>query len=214
MTGGDKMELNCAKMDPKVLSYKIAVIENGFDINAGQDIDFNMTLEETVNYVSEFVDKRRKGCCFHASIFLMKLLHLIGLESELILTLEPTKLENGEVRIDKRASILLNDGGKYIVMNPIEDIEYFEEKGIFGGKRENEYIGGTTQLNGDKKGIHSKDGGNIPLEDFIQRYGHGTAWTVGSLFRPEFQTMTLDQLMNRAKIIDLKEYTENDQNIK
>jgi len=207
------MELNCIKMDPKVLSYKIAVIESGFDINAGQNIDQSMTLNKLVNYVADYVYSGKKGCCFHASVFLMKLLKIVGLDSELILTVEPTVLEDGTTRNDLRASVLLNDGGKYIVMNPIEDIEYFEKNHIPSSSRENKYVGETTILDGKKEGINSRDAGNIPLEEFINKYGNGQAWTLGSLFRPESEKMTFGELMSGAKLIDLENY-KDDENIK
>lgn len=207
------MELKIDKMDPKTLSYRIAVINSGFDINAGQNIDQTMTLENLINYVADYVFSGKKGCCFHASVFLMNLLKLVGLDSELILTEEPTVLEDGTTRSDLRASVLLNDGGKYVVMNPIEDIEYFEKNNIPSSSRENNYIGESTILNGKKEGISSKDACNIPLADFIDRYGKGRAWTLGSLFRPEFQRMTFGELMKEAKLIDLKKY-QDDQNIK
>ena len=201
------------KMDPKTLSYRIAVVSSGFDINAGQNIDQTLTLEKLVKYVDDFVYSGKKGCCFHASVFLMKLLRIVGLDSELILTTEPTVLEDGTTRVDMRASVLLNDGGKYIVMNPIEDIEYFEKNHIPSSAREDYYTKDTTILNGEKTGVHSKDAGNIPLEEFIKKYGNGVAWTIGSLFRPEFETMTLAELMKKAKMIDLNEY-KDDENIK
>lgn len=204
MTGGIKMEL-------KNLSYKVAVVNCGFDINAGQNIDMTMTLEKTINYVSDYVYAGKKGCCFHASVFLMKLLNIVGLKSEIILTSEPVVLENGEERVDMRASVLLNDGGRYIVMNPIEDIEYFEKKHIPSSAREDQYFGNTTILHGTKEGVHSVDAGNIPLKEFIDVYGKGKAWTIGSLFRPDFKTLTLGELMNKAKLIDLKDYTDQNQ---
>lgn len=208
------METKINKMNPKVLSYRIAVVNSGFDINAGQNIDQTMTLEELVNYVADYVYSGKKGCCFHASVFLMKLLKIVGLDSELVLTTEPTILENGETRMDLRASVLLNDGGKYVVMNPIEDIEYFEKNHIPSSSREDNYIDDTTELKGTKDGIYSRDAGNIPLEEFINKYGNGKAWTLGSLFRPESDTMTFGDLMSKAKLIDLKNYSLDGENVK
>lgn len=208
------METKSNKMDPRTLSYRIAVVNSGFDINAGQNIDQTMTLNELVNYVADYVYSGKKGCCFHASVFLMKLLKIVGLDSELILTVEPTILENGEKRDDLRASVLLNDGGKYIVMNPIEDIEYFDKNHIPSSARENHYIKDTTALKETKDGIHSHDAGNIPLDEFINKYGNGKAWTLGSLFRPESLTMTFAELMSKAKLIDLNDYSLDEENVK
>ena len=49
------------------------------------------------------------------------------------------------------------------------------------------------------------------LKEFIDVYGKGKAWTIGSLFRPDFKTLTLGELMNKAKLIDLKDYTDQNQ---
>lgn len=65
----------------------------GFDINAGQNIDMSKSLKETIDYVVKYIDEGKKGCCFHASVYLMKLLHDSQIDSEIILTVEPTKLE-------------------------------------------------------------------------------------------------------------------------
>ena len=175
-----------------------------FDINAGQNIDFTMSLKDMINSVVNYVDNGNKGCCFHASVYLMKLLHDKGIDSEIILTLEPTVLENGEVRNDYRASILVKDDDKYVVMNPIEDIEFFEKNSIQPKDRENYYNG--TELNGEKGGIHSKDAANIGLADFIERYGNGSAWTLGTLYQNDFDTMTFQELWSCAKSIDVSEY--------
>ena len=196
-------------MELKENAYKMTVSMCGFDINAGQNIDSNKTLKEMIDYVFTYVNEGNKGCCFHASVYLMKLLHVLGLESEIILTVEPTKLENGEERIDTRASILLKDGDKYIVMNPIEDIEFFEKNGILKSDRDNYYDENSTILKGKKEGISSVDAGGIELEDFIKRYGNGTSWTIGSLFRSDYDTMTFGELMKTAKVIDIGEYGSN-----
>lgn len=193
-------------MELKEKAYKMTVSMCGFDINAGQNIDGNKTLKEMIDYVFSYVNDGNKGCCFHASVYLMKLLHVLGLESEIILTVEPTKLENGEERVDTRASVLLQDGDKYIVMNPIEDIEFFEKNGVLKSDRDNYYDKDSTILNGKKEGISSIDAGEIELADFIKRYGNGTAWTIGSFYRSDYETMTFGELMKTAKVIDIGEY--------
>ena len=198
-------------MEAKDTCYKMTVDHCGFDINAGQNIDQNKTLKEMIDYVFDYVNSGNKGCCFHASVYLMKLLHVLGLESEIILTIEPTVLENGEKRIDTRASVLLKDGDKYIVMNPIEDIEFFEKEGIPKEKRKDYYLEGTTVLKGEKNGVYSSDAASIELIDFVKRYGSGSAWTIGSLYRPDYETKTFKELMGEAKLIDAYNYNSSNQ---
>lgn len=177
----------------------------GFDINAGQNIDMSKSLKETIDYVVKYIDEGKKGCCFHASVYLMKLLHDSQIDSEIILTVEPTKLENGEVRNDLRASVLVNNGIKCFVMNPIEDIEFFESEKIPVESRKN-YYGDTTILRGKKDGICSLDAAKIELEDFITRYGNGKAWTIGNLYCDGYENIPFGNLMNNAKIIDTSDY--------
>ena len=193
------------------MSYRMITEKMGFDRDAGQSIDGTMTLREMTDYVYNYINKGNKGCCFHASVYLMKLLHVLDIESELIITAEPTTLEDGSTRIDNRASLLVKDGDKYIVMNPIEDIEFFEKNSILPKERGKYYLGKTTILNGEKEGIHSKNAAEIELKDFIKRYGNGSAWTLGTLFNPENKNMTFNEFLKGAKLINLDEYTSSNQ---
>ena len=138
-------------MDLRTNAFRTITEKAGFDINAGQNIDATKTLKEMIEYVERYIDENHKGCCFHASVYLMKLLHEAGIESEIILTAEPTVLENGETRTDMRASVMVNDGDRYIVMNPIEDIEFFEKNQIPTTSRKDFYE--ETVLQGEKSGI-------------------------------------------------------------
>ena len=176
-----------------------------FDINAGQDIDMSKSLKEMIDYVVRYIDDGNKGCCFHASVYLMKLLHDLEIDSEIIITIEPTSLENGEVRNDMRASILVNNGNKYIVMNPIEDIEFFEKENIPAESRK-DFYGTSTILKGEKDGISSPNAAEIELEDFITKYGNGRAWTIGSLYRDDYENITFGSVMNSAKTININDY--------
>ncbi len=191
-------------MDLKTNAFRTITEKAGFDINAGQNIDASKTLKEMIEYVERYIDENHKGCCFHASVYLMKLLHEAGIESEIILTAEPTVLENGETRTDMRASVMINDGDRYIVMNPIEDIEFFEKNQIPTTSRKDFYE--ETVLQGEKSGIHSVDAASIELEDFITRYGEGRSWTIGSFYRDHYDTITFGELMNGATFIDIDEY--------
>ena len=205
MTGEMKMTNKSNKIDVRKLSYMVAVSNFGYDNNAS--IDKNKNLANVVKSVEEYIDNGWKESSFHISIFLMKLLHVMGLDSELVLTNDVTILEDGTPEVDVRASVLLYDEGKYMVMNPVEDIKYFEDNNIPINARENEYYEGTTILNGKKNGINSEDAGSIPLDEFIIKYGHGAAWIVGSIFRSDFQNITLNDLLKEAKLIKKEEYT-------
>jgi len=185
-------------------AYRQVTEKMGFDIDAGQNIDMSKSIKETINDTVNYIDNGNKGCCFHASVYLTKLLHDINVDSEIILTLEPTPLENGEVRNDMRASVLVHSDEKDYVLNPIEDIEFFEAMSIISEERKKYYDGTSTALIGIKNNIFSPDAAHIDLEDFINRYGNGTAWTIGSLYGDDFENATLGTLMSNAKIIEMK----------
>ena len=200
-------------MELKEKSYREIVGKMGFDINAGQSINGSLSLKELANNIVEYIDNGNKGCCFHASVYLSKLLHDNGINSEIILTIEPTVLENGETRQDLRASVMLKDNGKWIVMNPIEDVEFFEKNNIASENRDNYYEGDTTKLIGSKDGIFSFDAANVELSDFITRYGNGSAWTIGSMYCDNYENKTLEEARNGAKIIKIEEYTQGENQI-
>lgn len=186
-----------------IKSYKKVIENAGFDINAGQNIDDSKTILELSKESIELLSNKGKGCCFHASMFLGWLLHEAGIECEVIITPEKTVLEDGTERIDNRASILVKDEEKYFVMNPVEDIEFFEENEI-SNNRENYYGEGTTVLKGSKKGISSIDAGYIDLDDFVLKYGNGNCWTLGNIFTNGNQT--LKECFKNVKKVDLGDY--------
>lgn len=193
-------------MNAKEKAFRIITEKAGFDINAGQNIDSSKTLQEMINYIVKYIDEGNKGCCFHASVYLMKLLHDANIDSEIIITFEPTILDNGKTRNDMRASVLVKDGDKYIVMNPIEDIEFFEKENIPLAARKKYYEENSTVLIGEKNGISSPNAAQIDLEDFIARYGDGKAWTLGSLYCNGYETIKFGEIMSNAKVINIDEY--------
>ena len=200
-------------MGLKDKAYREIVGKMGFDINAGQSINPSLTLKELTDDIVKYIDDGNKGCCFHASVYLSKLLHDNGINSEIILTVEPTVLENGETRQDLRASIMLKDDGKWIVMNPIEDVEFFEKNNISSESRDNYYEGDATKLIGSKDDVFSFDAGNIELGDFITRYGNGSAWTIGSMYCDGYENKTFEQARNGARFIKIDEYTQGENQI-
>ena len=107
-------------MESNNKAYRQVTEKMGFDINAGQNINMSKNLKETINDTINYIDTGNKGCCFHASVYLAKLLHSMNIDSEIILTLEPTILENGETRNDMRASVLVHIGENDFVLNPID----------------------------------------------------------------------------------------------
>lgn len=197
------------KLDLKSLSYIITTHGIGFDENA--IFDKNKTLGEIINYVDEYTNRGAKGNSFHAAIYLMKLLHVVGMDSELILTNE-VEIKKNIPNISLRASVLVYDNDKYVVMNPIEDIKYFEENKIPNNLREKEYIDGSTILKGKKSGVCSLDAANIPLDEFIKKYGSGACFNVGNIFNYEYKNMSLDDFLKQAKLIDINDYINKKQN--
>ena len=127
----------------------------------------------------------------------MKLLRDMGIDSDIILTVEAVILEIEKTRNDMRASVLVKDGNRYVVMNPIEDQLDF---------RKNYYEVDSTVLNGEKEGINSIDAAQIDLEDFISRYGGGKAWLLGSLYCDDYESMTFGELMSNSELIDINDY--------
>ena len=50
-----------------------------------------------------------------------------------------------------------------------------------------------------------KNAACIDLEDFIERYGNSTAWTIASLYYEDYENTKLSMLMNNAKVIKSKQ---------
>lgn len=193
-------------MDMYAQAYRTVTEKCGFDIKAGRKIDLSKNLDDIIDYVVKYIDEGNKGCCFHASIYLMKVLHDLGIESEIILTIEPAILENGDVSNNNRASVLTKKNDKYIVMNPIEDIEFFEKENIAGEARKDFYDGEGTTLKGKKEGINSPNAAEIDLEDFIARYGDGRAWTLGDFYCDNSKNINFLSVMSDAKFMDVEDY--------
>lgn len=176
--------------------YKETTTRLFFDINAGQELPLQLTPKEMINYINNHVAQEKKGCCFHASLYLMGKLHERGIKSNMIITLEPV-IENGqEIRKDNRASVLVEIDGEKIVMNPIEDIEYFEKYNIPPKNRASHYEGEATEFIPVKEGINSTDAGNIPYDDFVLRYGNGEAYIVKDLFANEAQDKSISEILS------------------
>ena len=195
-------------MDLKRKLFRNCTEKASFDINAGQNLQLGKSIKEVIEDVVNYIDSGNKGCCFHASVYLIKLLHDNGISATMILTPEPTILANGETRIDNRASVLIKENDRYVVMNPIEDVEFFEKYSISPEKRGTYYEEDTTVLKYDKEKIYSVDAADIDLEDFISRYGDGQAWTIDNLFCEEYDTKTFNSLLANAHSVDLKKLKE------
>lgn len=191
-----------------VETFKEVTSKVNFDINAGQNVDVTMPLSEFVPSIVKHIDNGDVGCCLHSSIYLCKLLNDGGIYSEIVLTPEPTLLPNGETRTDLRASVLYLDNGKFYVANPVEDAEIFTEKGIERAERKSYYEEDSCKLTIPKEGIVSEDASRISLEDYVNRYGDGTGYQLGSLFGEDKEVLSLRDLMKTALTIDLDDLKE------
>ena len=179
--------------------YKSVTKKIGYNPNSRVYIDVTKSLKEILDDVVLFIESGNKCSDMHACIYLMKILRGRFIASQLILTGE------GE---NRRASLLVNDGFKWIVMNPIEDIEFFEDKKIPSEIREKFYnVDGS--FRGQKQGVCTKDASNILLEDFMERYGNGRVINLGTFYREDNDKITLLDLQNDAKEIDFNDYKEN-----
>lgn len=184
-------------------AYIKTVEDCGFNINAGQSLNFDLSIKDTVNGAIKYIEEGNKGCCFHASIYLISLLKKAGIPSRLIVTSEPTILEDGTTRLDSRASVFID--GLDIVLNPIEDIEFFEEYDIPKECRKTFYVSDTTTFRLTKDGISSQDAGFIQLDDFISRYGAGQAFLFENFYKNAYKHKTFYGVLSDYEL--LKSYT-------
>lgn len=189
-------------------TFKEVTSKVNFDINAGQNVDVTMPLSEFVPSIVKHIDNGDVGCCLHSSVYLCKLLNDRGIYSEIVLTPEPTLLPNGETRTDLRASVLYIDDGNLYVANPVEDAEVFTEKGIKREERKPYYEADTCRLTIPKDGIVSEDASRIPLTDYVNKYGNGNGYQLGSLFGEDKEVLSLRDLMKTALTIDLDDLKE------
>ena len=181
-------------------SYKKVVFDSGFDINAGQKLDFSKTMKETIEDTVKYLQEGNKGCCFHASLYLIYMFHNNGIKSELVVTAEPTVLPDGTTRTDNRASVMYNYDGKVYIANPIEDIEYFEENGISKEERNKFYDYDSTILKANKNKVHSSDACFIEYNDYIKRYGDGVLYKMNDPYGDNYINCTLGEFLNKVEV--------------
>lgn len=191
-----------------VETFKEVTSKVNFDINAGMSVDMAKPMCEFVPDIVKHIDNGGVGCCLHSSVYLCKLLNDRGIYSEIVLTPEPTLLPNGETRTDLRASVLYLNDGKLYVANPVEDAEVFTEKGIDREKRKSYYEKDSCKLTIPKEGIVSDDASCIPLDEYVNKYGDGTGYQLGSLFGEDKEVLSLRDLMKTALTIDLDDLKE------
>ena len=191
-------------MNLKDFCYRFITEKISYNNNLGFGVSLDMSLNDVINNTIDYVDKYHSGNSFHASLCLMKILDHVGIKSEMLFRI-------GKVRIGRRlenslvVAVLLKNKDKMYVMNPIEDIEFFTKESIEKEQRKKFYEGGSTSINtvkfNNKKDIWSMDAGKIEIEDYINRYGEGRVWNVGSLFREDADKITLGDIIRDAKII-------------
>ena len=187
-------------------AYKYATNTANFDINAGQELNLDVSLSDTIEQVKEQIESGKGICCFHASIYLSSILNALGIYSELIITPELAIID-GKARTDNRLSVLYYDecDKKYYVANPIEDIEMFSNYNMNSDERLLSYKNESGELIFNKKDfittVVSNDASKIPADDFIQRYGSGDAWTIGSIYNNDLNNTTFNNMLSQAKYI-------------
>ena len=182
--------------------YKDTTAMINFDINAGATIDSKKNICRLVNEVERDVREGKGGCCLHSSLILSEKLRNAGIDSEIICTYEPT-YRNGKRYNDIRASVLYYDheASQYFVANPVEDIEMFTLLKLDSSLRYSRYESdGTLRIPKSVMGtIVSSNASRIPVQDFIERYGDGSCWTLGNIF--EKKSATLEELLNCSMVL-------------
>lgn len=191
-------------MDLRQYCYKYITKRISYNNSLDFGVSLNMTLDDVVKETIDYVDNLKLGNSFHATVSLMKMLDNVGIKSELLFRVGKVRID-GKLRNSLIASVLVNEKGKEIVMNPIEDIEFFSKEKADLKFREKLYSNGTTLFKiyklDDARGVWSWDAANIGLDDFIVRYGDGKIWNLGSLFREGSDKITMKDMITNAKVL-------------
>lgn len=184
--------------------YKFVTKNISYNNSLSFDVSLNMKLKDIVDETVEYVDVLGLGNSFHVSIYLMKMLDNVGIKSELLFRDGKVRI-NGKLKKSLIASVLVNENGKAIVMNPIEDIEFFSLEKYDSKFREKLYSNGTTLFkiykDDESDNIWSWDACNIDLDQFVIRYGNGRVWNVGNIFRDDADKVTMEDVLVNARVV-------------
>lgn len=179
--------------------FRMITCKLRYDENGISNIDMSKTVKEVIESTIDYAENGNGCSSLQAAICLSRKLYTCFSPSEVILTME---------RNNMRASVLTHDGFKWIVMNPIEDIEFFEDKKILPEIRDKFYnVAG--EFRGTKQGIVTKDASAIPLADFIERYGNGKAWTIGYICSKKYADLIFRDVYANIREININNYQDS-----
>ena len=182
------------------ITCKLRYSKNGLD-----NLDMSKTVKEVIDTTLKYADAGNGCSSLQAAICLSRKLYTCFTPSEIILTRDITN--------NMRVSVLTHDGFKWVVMNPIEDIEFFEDKKIPPEIRDKFYnVAG--EFRGAKQGIVTKDASTIPLADFIERYGNGQVWSIGYICAKKNADLIFKDVYANARIININDYQDKNGKLK